>query len=179
MKTIAALTLLTLASPLASATCNFQSVGTLSKKWRLSTYKSQNCINKVQDVTHSGFGTWCVNIPNTTRSFIFSVGSGYNPINLEDCTIFFKTTNDCSGDDVVGRSRGEWKKDKLSKEGEKMASAYVQCTKLFTKRQGGGAEAGSRKFVRGDNGVWYEEVEEGVVVKARESIEELEADVEV
>ena len=56
-----------LLTPLVSAKCDFQSVGILSKKWRLSTYKSQNCINKVQDVTKSGFGTWCIDIPNTTR----------------------------------------------------------------------------------------------------------------
>ncbi len=131
----AALFALLATAPLASATCNFQSVGTLSKAWRLSTCSSQNCLNIVQDVTHSGFGTWCINIPNTTRSFIYSVGTGYNPANLEDYTIFFKTTDSCDGD-TFGRSRGEWKKATLSADGERMANAYVQCTKLFQKREG-------------------------------------------
>lgn len=177
MKSVAALTLLSLASaPFASATCRFQETGFMAKKWRLSTYSSQNCINKVQDVTKSGFGTWCIDIPNTTRSFIFSVGGGYNELNWEDCSIFFKTSNSCSGDQV-GRSKGAWLKDKLTANGERMASAYVQCTRLLNKREGVDGE-GERKFVRGDDGQWYEEVADGVVVKARESAEELEADVE-
>jgi len=159
-----------LLTPLVSAKCDFQSVGILSKKWRLSTYKSQNCINKVQDVTKSGFGTWCIDIPNTTRSFIFSVGNGYNPLNMEDCSIFFKTKNNCGGDQV-GKSRGEWKKGELSKEGETMASAYVQCTKLFVKREVEGK--GERVYMRGEDGAWYEEVDGGLV-KAREAVEEEE-----
>ncbi len=159
-------------TPLATAKCEFQSTGFLSKKWRLSTYSSQNCINKVQDVTKSGFGVWCINIPNTTRSFIFSVGSGYNPLNLEGCTIFFKTNNQCGGDQV-GRSNGEWKKDKLTADGERMASAYVQCTKLFQKREASDGE-GEKVYVRGEDGEWYEEVSEGVLVKAREMIGEEE-----
>lgn len=170
----ALLTLLS-AVPLAAATCNYQSTGFLQKKWRLSTYSSQNCINKVQDVAHSGFGTWCINIPNTTRSFIFSVGSGYNPLNLEDCTIFFYTTNSCGGDQV-GRSTGAWKKGTLTSNGERMASSYVQCTRLFGKREGGAGQ-GDRKFVRADDGVWYEEVADGVVKRAEEAaVQELEAD---
>ncbi|KAK5659689.1 hypothetical protein OQA88_899 [Cercophora sp. LCS_1] len=159
------LSFLAVSLPFASATCKYQETGFAAKKWRLSTYKSQNCINKVQDVTKSGFGTWCIDIPNTTRSFIFSVGGGYNELNLEQCSIFFQTTNSCGGDQV-GRSYGPWLKDKLSTEGERMASAYVQCTRLLNKRDEG--EAGERKFVRGDDGEWFEEVEEGVLVKARE-----------
>ncbi len=176
MQPIALLALLA-AAPLASATCKYQETGFAAKKWRLSTYSSQSCINKVQDVTHSGFGTWCINIPNTTRSFIFSVGGGYNELNWEDCTIFFYTSNTCSGDQV-GRSNGAWLKDKLTTNGERMASAYVQCTRLIGKRESEDG-TGHRKFVRGDDGQWYEEVADGVVVKARESAEELEADVEV
>ena len=34
---------------------------------------------------------------------------------------------------------------------------------------------GERKFVRADDGQWYEEVADGVVVRATESAEELEA----
>lgn len=177
MKPVALLSLLALATaPIAEAKCRYQETGFAAKKWRLSTYKSQSCINKVQDVTKSGFGTWCINIPNTTRSFIFSVGGGYNELNMEQCTIFFHTSNTCSGDQV-GRSNGAWLKDKLTSNGERMASAYVQCQRLFGKREGDVASGErDRKFVRGDDGAWYEEVEEGVVVKARESAEELEAD---
>ncbi|KAK4155271.1 hypothetical protein C8A00DRAFT_31891 [Chaetomidium leptoderma] len=179
MKAVAILSVLSLAAaPIAEAKCKYQDVGFMSKKWRLSTYKSQSCINKVQDVTKSGFGTWCIDIPNTTRSFIFSVGGGYNELNLEQCTIFFSTSNTCSGDQV-GRSNGAWLKDKLSTSGERMASAYVQCQRLFGKREGDAADGlGDRRFVRGDDGAWYEEVEAGVVVKARESAEELEAEFE-
>ena len=170
-----ALLALLAAAPLASATCNFQSTGILQKKWRLSTYSSQNCINKVQDVTKSGFGTWCINIPDSTRSFIFSVGSGYNPLNLEDCTIFFYTSESCGGDQV-GRSTGAWKKGTLTSNGERMASAYVQCTRLLGKREGENGK-GDRKFVRGDDGVWYEEVADGVVARAPEAVvQELDAD---
>ncbi|KAJ4286403.1 hypothetical protein N0V88_008026 [Collariella sp. IMI 366227] len=171
MKPVALLTLLSLAAaPIAEAKCKYQETGFMAKKWRLSTYSSQSCINKVQDVTKSGFGTWCINIPNTTRSFIFSVGGGYNELNMEQCSIFFKTSNTCSGDQV-GRSNGPWLKDKLTANGEKMASA------LFNKREGDASNGmKDRRFVKGDDGVWYEEVADGVVVKARESAGELERD---
>ncbi|KAL2134169.1 hypothetical protein VTI74DRAFT_868 [Chaetomium olivicolor] len=170
MKPVALLTILSLAAaPLAEAKCKYQETGFMAKKWRLSTYKSQNCINKVQDVTNSGFGTWCIDIPNNTRSFIFSVGGGYNELNLEQCSIFFKTDNKCGGKQV-GRSWGPWLKDKLSPEGETMASASVQCTRLLNKREGDTSNGmKDRKFIRGDDGLWYEEVGDGVVVKARET----------
>jgi hypothetical protein len=153
------------------ATCNYQSVGTLAQKWRLSTYKSKNCINKVYDVTHSGFGTLCLNFPNNVESFIFSVGSGYTGINLDGCRIFFTTGDTCSGTQV-GRSDGEWKLSSLSAKGRTMGSAEIDCTKLF-RREEGGVEAGEdKKFVRGEDGEWYEEVADGHVVKARLSDDE-------
>lgn len=172
-----ALLALLAAAPLAAATCNWQSTGTLATKWRLSTYSSQDCLNIVQDVTKSGFGTWCINIPDSTRSFIFSVGSGY-AVELGSCQIFFYTSETCGGDQV-GRSDGEWKKATLTTNGGRMASAYVQCTRLLGKRAAEDGK-GERKFVRADDGLWYEEVADGVVVRAEESaIQELEAGAEV
>ncbi|RSM19480.1 hypothetical protein CDV31_001640 [Fusarium ambrosium] len=123
--------------PLASGECNWQDVGTLSKKWRLSTYKSKNCISQTGSWKGSGFGVRCIDIPNNTKSFIFTVGSGYNPLNLEDCTIFFKTKGNCGGE---------------------------QCTKLIQKREVEGET--ERKFVRNDDGEWFEELEDGRLVKA-------------
>lgn len=169
-------------APLADATCNYQSTGFLKQKWRLSTYKSKNCINKTGDWTKSGFGVKCINIPNNTRSFIFSVGSGYGP--GQQCSVFFKTTNTCGGD-VVGRSYGRWKKSSLTAKGRKMKSAYVQCTK-FIKRDGEegedefediddedeyeiedvGGQLQDRSFVMGDDDEWYEEFPDGTRVKA-------------
>ncbi|KAK0612257.1 hypothetical protein B0T14DRAFT_541003 [Immersiella caudata] len=149
--------------PLALAKGKYQGTGFAAKK--------QNCINKVQDVTKSGFYTWCIDIPNTTRSFIFSVGGGYNELNMEQCSIFFKTTNSYGGDQV-GRSNGHWLKYKLTTNGERMALACVKCQRLSSKRDEG--EAGEMKFVRGDDGEWFEEVEEGVLVNAREEVEGLE-----
>ncbi|RSL54564.1 hypothetical protein CEP53_007388 [Fusarium sp. AF-6] len=146
--------------PLASGECNWQDVGTLSKKWRLSTYKSKNCISQTGSWKGSGFGVRCINIPNNTKSFIFTVGSGYNPLNLEDCTIFFKTKGHCGGEQV-GRSRGSWKKGSMK---NKVAGAYIQCTKLIQKRELEGET--ERKFVRNDDGEWFEELEDGRLVKA-------------
>ncbi|KAL6852772.1 hypothetical protein ACO1O0_007320 [Amphichorda felina] len=175
-------------APLADATCNYQSTGFLQKKWRLSTYKSKNCINKTGDWSKSGFGVKCVNIPNNTRSFIFSVGSGYGV--GQQCSIFFKTTDKCGGD-TVGRSNGKWKKSSLSAKGKKMKSAYVQCTKLL-KRDGedgdveyedeedeyGVEDVGDylqdRAFILGDDDEWYEELPDGTLVKAEEAAEDLE-----
>ncbi|KAH7120715.1 hypothetical protein EDB81DRAFT_233311 [Dactylonectria macrodidyma] len=151
--------------PFANAECNYHDMGWFNRKWRLSTYKSNNCISKTGDWTRKGFGTWCIDIPNNTKSFIFSVGGGYNPANLEDCTIFFQTKGNCGGDNV-GRSRGEWKRSSLSAKGRKMKGAYVQCTKLIQKRDGEGQTAADRKFVRDDDGEWFEELEDGSLVKA-------------
>ncbi|RSL66592.1 hypothetical protein CEP54_003753 [Fusarium duplospermum] len=146
--------------PLASGECNWQDVGTLSKKWRLSTYKSKNCISQTGSWKGSGFGVRCIDIPNNTKSFIFTVGTGYNPLNLEDCTIFFKTKGNCGGEQV-GRSRGSWKKGSMK---NKVAGAYIQCTKLIQKRETEGEV--ERKFVRDDDGEWFEELEDGRLVKA-------------
>jgi len=177
MKVSIFLSLAFMAFPFANAVCYYQETGFAAKKWRLSTYRSQECINKTGDWLKSGFGTWCINIPNDTRSFIFSVGGGYNELNWEDCQIFFKTKNDCSGDQV-GRSDGQWYKGKLSKEGEKMASAYVQCTRLINKREGTESKK-DRVFIRAqEDSEWYEEVSDGVVVKADIPAEELEAEAE-
>ncbi|KAH7254793.1 hypothetical protein FSOLCH5_011226 [Fusarium solani] len=148
--------------PIASGECNWQDVGTLSKKWRLSTYKSKNCISQTGSWKGSGFGVRCIDIPNNTKSFIFTVGSGYNPLNLEDCTIFFKTKGNCGGDQV-GRSRGSWKKSSMK---NKVAGAYIQCTKLIQKREEEGEGSVERKFVRDDDGEWFEEFEDGRLVKA-------------
>lgn len=152
--------------PLASGECNWQDVGTLSKQWRLSTYRSKNCISQTGSWKGSGFGVRCIDIPNNTKSFIFTVGSGYNPLNLEDCTIFFKTKGNCGGEQV-GRSKGSWKKSSVK---SKVAGAYIQCTKLFQKREVEGEVEGEgsadRKFVRDDDGEWFEELEDGRLVKA-------------
>ncbi|WAO93390.1 Hypothetical protein NCS54_01093700 [Fusarium falciforme] len=143
--------------PLASAECNYHDMGWFNKKWRLATFKSKNCINKTGDWTRKGFGTWCIDIPNNTKSFIFNVGGGYNPANLEDCTIFFKTKSNCGGK-TKGRSRGEWKKKSLE---NKVAGAYVQCTRLVNKRDAEEKGPGERKFIRDDDGQWFEELEDG------------------
>ncbi|KAL2673857.1 hypothetical protein Neosp_012301 [[Neocosmospora] mangrovei] len=162
MKISAILALSAAILPLASGECNWQDVGTLSKKWRLSTYKSKNCISQTGSWKGSGFGVRCIDIPNNTKSFIFTVGSGYNPLNLEDCTIFFKTKGNCGGDQV-GRSKGSWKKSSVK---SKVAGAYIQCTKLFQKREAGDEGAVERKYVRDDDGEWFEELEDGTLVKA-------------
>ena len=146
---------LALAFSFAAAECNSQWASVfLQKKWRLSTYRNQNCIDQTQDTTKSGFGTWCINIPNDTRSFIFTQGTGYESINMEECTIFFWTDNSCGGD-RVGRSTGSWAKGVLSTNGERMASAYVQCTRLFTKRDAAVQGTGDRFYERGEDGEWY------------------------
>ncbi|KAF5009454.1 hypothetical protein FDECE_4337 [Fusarium decemcellulare] len=146
--------------PLATAECNYHDMGWFNKKWRLATFKSKSCINKTGDWTRKGFGTWCIDIPNNTKSFIFSVGGGYNPANWEDCTIFFKTKSNCGGK-TVGRSEGEWKKKSLE---HKVAGAYVQCTKLINKRDVEDS-LGERKFVRDDDEEWFEELENGELVR--------------
>ena len=92
---------------------------------------SQDCIDKTGDVTKSGFGTWCINLPNDTRSFIFTVGGGYNELNLEDCIIFLPAHND-STRKQVGRSKRPWMEGKLSSTGKKIASACVQCRRIFS-----------------------------------------------
>jgi hypothetical protein len=177
MKASIFLSLSFIALPLANAVCYYQDIGLWEKKWRLSTYRSQECKDKTGDWLKSGFGTWCINIPNDTRSFIFTVGGAYNELNLEDCQIFFKTNNDCTGDQV-GRSDGQWYKGKLSKEGERMASAYVQCTRLINKREGAEGEK-DRVFIRAqEDNEWYEEVSDGVVIKADVPTEKLEAEAE-
>jgi hypothetical protein len=172
--------------PLTEATCYFQDVGVYKKMWRLSTYKSNNCINKAYETTGTGFGTRCVNFPNNVRSFIFSVGYGYVGSIGERCTIFFKTTNTCSGD-TVGRSTGMWKLGELSSRGRKMKSASVQCQKIFVKRdseEGGEdegdifADLGDRSFIIGDDGEWYETLSNGTLVRAPEAPEDF-ADAEL
>ncbi|KAM0430046.1 hypothetical protein ACHAPT_006052 [Fusarium lateritium] len=162
MKPSAILALGVTTLPFTSGECNWQDVGTFSKEWRLSTYKFKNCIDQTGTWKDTGFGVRCINIPNNTKSFIFTVGSGYNPINLEACTIFFKTKGDCSGEQV-GRSRGSWKKSSVK---SKVAGAYIQCTKLIQKREGEGEGLAERKFVKDDDGEWFEELGDGTLVKA-------------
>jgi hypothetical protein len=77
----------------------------------------------------------------------------------------------------VGRSNGQWLKGRLTTNGEKMASAYVQCTRLINKREGLEEEE-DKVFERGDDGEWYEEIADGAVVKARSPTEGMEADAE-
>ncbi|KAI5462774.1 hypothetical protein BGZ63DRAFT_440861 [Mariannaea sp. PMI_226] len=159
--------------PLADATCKDYNMGWFQRKWRLATFKSKNCINKTGDWTHKGFGVWCVNIPNTTKSFIFNVGGGYNPVNLEGCTIFFNTKDNCGGSTITHHG-GDWKKSSLSAKESKMKGAYIQCTRLFgAKRDVMDEYRKDRKFIRDENGEWYEEREDGslIEVEVREAHE--------
>jgi len=48
----------------------------------------------------------------------------------------------------------------------KVAGAYIQCTKLFQKREAEGEGSMERKFVRDDDGEWFEQLEDGRLVKA-------------
>jgi hypothetical protein len=48
----------------------------------------------------------------------------------------------------------------------KVAGAYIQCTKLIQKREEEGEGSVERKFVRDDDGEWFEEFEDGRLVKA-------------
>lgn len=164
--------------PLVDATCKDYNMGWFQRKWRLATFKSKNCINKTGDWTHKGFGVWCINIPNTTKSFIFNVGGGYDPLNLEGCTIFFNTKDNCGGD-TISHHDGDWKKSSLSAKESKMKGAYVQCTRLFGAKRDvvdrdvvDGAMK-ERKFVRDDEGEWFEEREDGslIAVEVREAHE--------
>ncbi|KFY04922.1 hypothetical protein O988_00422 [Pseudogymnoascus sp. VKM F-3808] len=168
MKLNLLLPVLALSAGIADATCKFQDVGVFKQKWRLSTYKSENCINKAYDVTKSGWGTHCVNFPNNVRSFIFTVGGGYIGVDA-GCTIFFKTKDNCSGD-TVGRSKSHWTKSSLSAKGKTMKSAYVQCTKLLRREED--AQGNEKVYVRGDDDEWYEKISETEVVRAPELGEE-------
>ncbi|KFY13461.1 hypothetical protein V492_03257 [Pseudogymnoascus sp. VKM F-4246] len=162
------LPVLALSAGIADATCKFQDVGVFKQKWRLSTYKSENCINKVYDVTKSGWGVHCVNFPNNVRSFIFTVGGGYVGVDA-GCTIFFKTDNSCGGS-TVGRSKSHWTLSKLSAKGKTMKSAYVQCTKLLRREED--AEGNQKEYIRGYDDEWYEKISDTEVVRAPELGEE-------
>lgn len=171
-------------APFVEGSCSYQSTGWFQQKWRLSTYKSNSCKNKTGDWTRSGFGVHCINIPNNTRSFIFTVGWGYDPTIGQTCSIFFKTKDNCGGDQV-GRSLGRWKKSSLTANGRKMKGAYVQCTKFFKKRDVSEGEDADyyddgflreRSFIMGDDDEWYEELPDGTLVKAPEAAEDAEYD---
>ncbi|OBT52817.1 hypothetical protein VE04_07036 [Pseudogymnoascus sp. 24MN13] len=168
MKLTVLLPVLAVAAGLADATCKFQDVGVFKQKWRLSTYKSENCINKAYDVTKSGWGPHCVNFPNNVRSFIFTVGGRDLGVDA-GCTIFFNTNDNCGGS-VVGRSKSHWTLSKLSAKGRTMKSAYVQCTKLLRREEGeeAGAEENQKVYIRGDDGEWYEKISDTEVVRAPE-----------
>ncbi|KFZ24414.1 hypothetical protein V502_01107 [Pseudogymnoascus sp. VKM F-4520 (FW-2644)] len=168
MKLNVLLPILALSVGIADATCKYQDVGVFKQKWRLSTYKSENCINKAYDVTKSGWGTHCVNFPNNVRSFIFTVGGGYVGVDA-GCTIFFNTKDNCGGS-VVGRSKSHWIKSSLSAKGKTMKSAYVQCTKLLKREEG--AEENEKVYIRGDDDEWYEKISDTEVVRAPELGEE-------
>ena len=168
MKFNVLLPILALSVGIADATCKYQDVGVFKQKWRLSTYKSENCINKAYDVTKSGWGTHCVNFPNNVRSFIFTVGGGYVGVDA-GCTIFFNTKDNCGGS-VVGRSKSHWIKSSLSAKGKTMKSAYVQCTKLLKREEG--AEENEKVYIRGDDDEWYEKISDTEVVRAPELGEE-------
>lgn len=164
MKLNVLLPVLVVSAGVADAACKFQDVGVFKQKWRLSTYKSNNCINKAYDVTKSGWGAHCVNFPNNVRSFIFTVGGGYVGVDA-GCTIFFKTKDNCGGN-TVGRSESHWTKSSLTAKGRTMKSAYVQCTKLL--RRDEDAEGNEKVYVRGDDDEWYEKISDTEVVRAPE-----------
>ncbi|KAI9006233.1 hypothetical protein BC832DRAFT_592317 [Gaertneriomyces semiglobifer] len=117
LATAAALTVI----PAVSAKCEYQSHGD-NLHWRLTTYKSKDCINKIGGFQGGGLGYHqCFNLKPGVKSFIFSADEA--GLIEPGCFIFFYDKPKCTGTQV-GRSEGEWKKSAVK---SKLASFAVNC----------------------------------------------------